>query len=69
MNELVAPSLSYGVPTNFDLADGSEWVYSYPSVVEGTLSPFEATVTISDELQPFVTTTITNAAVKLTYDG
>ena len=69
MNELAAPSLSSGVPTSFDLTDGSEWIYSYPSVVDGTLSPFEATVSISDELQPFVTTEITNSAVKLTYDG
>ena len=67
--DLVAPSLSQGAPPRFDIADGSQWSYSYSSVIEGTLSPFKATVSMSDELQPFVTASVSNAAIKLSYDG
>lgn len=69
MTELVAPVFSEEIPARLILADGSQWSYTYPSVTEGTFSPSEATVSMSDEIQPFISVSISNSEVELTYDG
>jgi len=67
--ELTPPALQNKLPSQYDLTDGTAWSYEYPSVIDGTLSPTTATVTMSGSLTPFIKSTITSSSVILTYDG